>query len=263
MLTMQFCSIASLAVFRNLKTSRIIRRQRVVLLVVTLLAHCSGVLADPIGSDTNDSSSVPVATNGSVMLSRPGVRVQPESNELVFSGMSSFGNYRVFGAAERAKLWTSGIEYEHPLGWRLLGARFDYSAETLPLVLLSQPAKADRWGNPLSSQQVLVPGMGIFPLGFRLLWRDGRRVMPYFESQGGVFGFTQKALSPVATYENWSFHSTGGMKVRLSSRYDLRLGMLSDLHFSNAFVVASNPGVDLMNASVGIVYRLPASRTLR
>ncbi len=177
--------------------------------------------------------------------------------------MSSFGNYRVFGSAERAKLLTSGVEYDHPLGWRLLGARFDYAAEVLPFVLLSQSAKADFWGDPLTSQQELLPGMGIFPLGYRLLWRDGRRVMPYFESQGGVFGFTQKALSPVATYENWSFHCTGGMKVRLSSRYDLRLGMLSDLHLSNAFVVASNPGLDVMNASVGLVYRLGAPRTPR
>jgi len=32
--------------------------------------------------------------------------------------------------------------------------------------------------------------------------------------------------------------------------------MLSDMHFSNAFVVRSNPALDLMNVDVGIVYHL-------
>jgi len=56
--------------------------------------------------------------------------------------------------------------------------------------------------------------------------------MPYFETKGSVLGFTQKALSPDATFENWSFHLTQGMKVRIRDRYDLRLGLHSDLHFS-------------------------------
>jgi len=80
--------------------------------------------------------------------------------------------------------------------------------------------------------------------------------MPYFETKASVLGFTQKALSSDATYENWSFHLTGGMKLKLRGQYDLRLGMLSDMHFSNAFVVRSNPALDLMNVDVGIVYHL-------
>lgn len=85
--------------------------------------------------------------------------------------------------------------------------------------------------------------------------------MPYFETKGTVLGFSEKALSPDATYENWSFRLTGGLKLKLNGRYDLRLGLLSDLHFSNAFVVRSNPAVDLMNVGFGLVRHLGSSRS--
>ncbi len=182
-------------------------------------------------------------------------RYFPQS-EVIFEGMASYGNYRVFGAAEGSKLYVAGIEYDRELWPRVLRARVDYVSEILPVLLLFQPAKADFWGDALSSKRTTVPGIGVTPIGFRLLWRDGKRLMPYFDTKASVLGFTQKTLSPDATYENWSFHCTGGLKVRLRGRYDLRLGMLSDLHFSNAFVVRSNPALDVMNFSVGIVYHL-------
>jgi hypothetical protein len=184
-------------------------------------------------------------------------------SELIYEGMVSYGNYRLFGAAENAKLYAAGVEYDREIRPNFLGARLDYVVEFLPVLLLSQPAKTDIWGNPLSRERMIVPGAGITPFGFRLLWRDGRRVMPYFETKGSVLGFTQKALSPDATYENWSFHITGGLKLKLRGRYDLRLGMLSDLHFSNAFVVRSNPALDVMNVNIGVVYHLGNSSSVR
>jgi hypothetical protein len=186
----------------------------------------------------------------------------PQS-EIIYEGMTSYGNFKVFGAAENAKLRAAGVEFDRELWPRVMGMRVDYVSEVLPVLLLSQPAKADIWGNPVGSSREIVPGMGVTPIGFRLLWRDGRRWMPYFETKASVLGFTQKALSPQATYENWSFHCTGGMKVKLSGRYDLRLGLLSDLHFSNAFVVRSNPALDVMNVDVGIVYHLPGRHGAR
>jgi hypothetical protein len=178
------------------------------------------------------------------------------ATDLVYEGMASYGNYRVFGAAENAKLYTAGVELDRELWPRVFRARVDGVMEFLPVVLLSQPKKTDIWGNTLSRDRKVVPGVGVTPIGFRLLWRDGTRVMPYFETKGSVLGFTQKALSSEATYENWSFHLTQGVIVRLRGRYDLRLGMLSDLHFSNAFVVRSNPALDVMNVDLGLVYHM-------
>jgi hypothetical protein len=179
--------------------------------------------------------------------------------EIIYEGFISYGNYRVFGAAEDVKLQATGVELDRELWPNFLHTRVDAVCEVLPVVLLTQPKRADLWGDPLSKTRRLVPGAGITPVGFRLLWRDGKRVMPYFEAKGSVFGFSQKALSPDATYENWSFHLTQGVKVRIRDRYDVRLGLLSDLHFSNAFVVRSNPAVDLMNVEVGLVYHLRAA----
>ena len=207
------------------------------------------VLAILICASTADAESV-------MPSNRPAdVKPSPPS-ELIYEGMISYGNYRLFGSAENAKLYTAGVEYDRELWPRVLGARVDYVTEFLPVVLLTQPAKTDDWGNTLSRDRKTVPGIGVTPLGVRLLWRDGKRLMPYYEVKATVLGFTEKALSPNATYENWSFQLSGGMKLKLRGRFDLRLGMLNDLHFSNAFVVRSNPALDVMNANVGIVYHL-------
>jgi hypothetical protein len=186
----------------------------------------------------------------------PTMEVPVRPSELVYEGMASYGNYRVFGAAENAKLYTGGVELDRELWPRVFHTRVDGVVEFLPAVFLTQPHKADVWGNPLTQSRDVVPGAAVTPLGFRLLWRDGKRVKPYFETKASVFGLTQKALSPQATYENWSFHLTQGVQLKLRGRYELRLGMLSDLHISNAFVVRSNPALDVMNVDVGLVYHL-------
>jgi hypothetical protein len=213
-------------------------------------SHCLLVLLAMLAARLSASDA------GSVMPTRDGAALHLPQSELIYEGMASYGNYRLFGAAESAKLYTAGVEYDRELWPRFLRARVDYVSEILPVVLLSQPVKTDFWGDTLSTDRKIVPGIGITPLGFRLLWRDGRRWMPYFETKGSVLGFTQKALSSDATYENWSFHLTGGIKLKLHGRYDLRLGTISDMHFSNAFVVRSNPALDVMNVNVGIVYHL-------
>ena len=176
--------------------------------------------------------------------------------EIIYEGLVSYGNYRLFGAAENAKLYVAGVEYDRELWPDLFHTRVDGVVEILPVLLLTQPQKTDIWGNPITRQRKMVPGAGLTPIGLRFLWRDGKEIMPYFEVKASVLGFTQKALSSEATYENWSFHLSQGVKVRLRGRYDLRLGLLSDLHFSDAFVVRSNPALDVMNVDVGLVYHL-------
>jgi hypothetical protein len=143
-----------------------------------------------------------------------GIKPAPQS-EIVYEGMASYGNYKVFGAAENAKLYSGGVEYDRELWPNVMRARVDYVTEFLPVLLLSQPVKTDIWGNTLSAVRKTLPGAGITPIGFRMLWRDGRRWMPYFDAKASVLGFTQKALSSAATYENWSFHCTAGVKIKL------------------------------------------------
>jgi len=86
------------------------------------------------------------------------------------------------------------------------------------------------------------------------LWRRNKVIKPYMTAKGGMLIFSQKALSQKATYENFSLQSAGGLEVRLTPQFDLRLGLYSDFHFSNDFIVPVNPGMDVMNANLGLTY---------
>jgi hypothetical protein len=179
---------------------------------------------------------------------------QPPESELIVEGQGSFGNYKIFAAGEDSKFFTSGVEYERHSWGKFLGAQVYYVGEFLPFVLLDEPSKLDYFGNSQTTSKQLVPGIGIIPIGFRLLWLHDRAVKPYLMAKGGIFGFTKKVLSPHATYEDFTFHAEIGFQIRMTQRVDFRMGA-GDLHFSNAFITPSNPGLDVMAWDGGICYR--------
>ena len=131
----------------------------------------------------------------------------------------------------------------------------DYVAEVLPLVLLRQPRKTDVFGDPQSRTYTTVEGLGLTPIGLRMMWRDGKSWKPYYMIKGGMIGFTHKALSEQGSYENFSLQQSVGMQFRLTNRLDFR-GGLSDFHFSNGFVVPNNPGIDEMSYNAGLSFHL-------
>ncbi len=182
----------------------------------------------------------------------------PES-ELVFEGLGSFGHFRIFADSWWSYLDLGGVEYDRHSWGSKLGAQMDYSAAFLPVAILRQPAKTDVWGDPLSKNHETVYGMGVSPIGLRMLWRGDKRWKPYFLAQGGLLGFTQKALSKDASYLNFTLHIGFGTQVQLTPRVDFRAGF-SFFHFSDAFVVPSNPGLDSICYTAGLSYHLHARR---
>ena len=46
----------------------------------------------------------------------------------------------------------------------------------------------------------------------------------------------------------------GGVQVKVDDRWGVRLGLFGDFHFSNAFIVPANPGLDVMNANLALSY---------
>ena len=183
-----------------------------------------------------------------------GAPAQPVESNLVIEALASYGHYKIFASGSGCKLYTGGFEYDRNTWGRFLKARMDYVAEFLPVVLLDAPLTQDIWGTATSPDHHVVPGIAFSPIGFRLLWRDHKTIKPYLLAKGGMVIFSQKVLSQKATYENFSFQSGMGVNVRMNERFDMRLGLFSDFHFSDAFIVPVNPGLDVMNANLGVSY---------
>jgi hypothetical protein len=179
----------------------------------------------------------------------------PVESELIFEGMNSVGHFKIFANSWWSYLSTGGVEYDRHSWGSFIGARVDYSAEILPVVILRQPSETDIWGNPRSKSHETLPGVAVFPIGMRLIWRDGARFKPYYVIKGGIAGYTQKAFSQFAAYENLGLDQSIGMQFRINGRTDLRTGF-GVFHQSNGFLVPSNPGLDEMNWNVGLSYHL-------
>lgn len=178
--------------------------------------------------------------------------------EVLIEGLYSYGNYKIFASGYDDKLYTAGVEYNRHSWGNFLKGQMDYVAEFLPFVLLNKPLHTDQWGNPIPSSEKnvreYVYGMGFSPIGFRLQWRSNTRIRPFLEAKGGMLGFTKKAPATQATYENFSLQSMGGVQVKVDDRWGVRLGLFGDFHFSNAFIVPANPGLDVMNANLALSY---------
>lgn len=194
-------------------------------------------------------------------IERDQVEHQQVKSELVFEDLGSIGRFHLFTSSlVRAGFHAGGLEYDRNSWGRFLGARMDYVAEILPVAFLNQPAESNVWGTPLTKNMDEVPGLAIAPIGLRMLWRDGKRLKPYAFSKGGMIGFSKKALSPAASYENLTLQFSIGLQCRLNDRWDLRAGALY-FHFSNGFIVPSNPGFDSMSYSAGLSYHLGKRET--
>lgn len=179
-------------------------------------------------------------------------------SEVVFETLNSVGHIHLFSDAWYSYLNVAGIEYDRHSWGRVIGADVDYSAEFLPVVILRQPSKTDIWGDRLSQSYETIPGIGILPIGARLMWFDQGRVKPYYVIKAGMTAYTQKVFSQYASYQDFALDQSVGVQFRVRGRVDFRTAF-GFLHQSNGFVVPSNPGLDEMNWNTGISYRFGRS----
>ena len=214
----------------------------------------------PPAANTIVTTDTRPATDTIVMPKTTPVK-QPRESEIAVMGMIPDGDYRLFSATVRCTAWTAGVEYDRQWG-HFFKARFDYVAEVLPFVLLSQPAVSDFWGNGKSPNQQLVPGVMVSPFGFRWLWLRDKAVKPYVVGKLGAIAFTEKAFSPNASYANFSVQAAFGLQIRMTERVDLRVEPFEFFHVSNGYLARSNPGMDELATRIGVSYHLgkPAGR---
>ena len=101
---------------------------------------------------------------------------------------------------------------------------------------------------------VILHGLAFSPIGLRMEWRPAKAFKPYFTVMGGAIGFTKKALSPDASYYDFTLHESIGFYLKMSKKVDMRFGLFGDFHFSNAYVTSYNPGLDNMNSQLAVSY---------
>ena len=127
-------------------------------------------------------------------------------SELAVTTMIPDGDYRMFSATDRCNAWTAGVEYDRHSWGHLLKSQVDYVVEVIPIMILSQPAVSDFWGNAKSTNQELVPGVSITPFGFRFLWRHiGNSALP----DGQVRGRSLCQEGVLAKGELYQFQRSG------------------------------------------------------
>jgi hypothetical protein len=78
-------------------------------------------------------------------MNATGWEKQPVESELIFEGLASYDNYKTLPSGTGSKLYMGGVEYDRHTWSSFLGARMDYVAEILPLVLLDTPTKSYPW----------------------------------------------------------------------------------------------------------------------
>jgi hypothetical protein len=178
---------------------------------------------------------------------------------VVFESLNSFGHIHLFADSWYSYLNLGGIEYDRHSWGRVLGADVDYSAEFLPIIVVRQPSKTDIWGDPLSRSRETNPGIGILPIGARLMWFDDARVKPYYVIKAGMTGYIHKAFSNYSSYQDFALDQSIGMQFRVGERTDLRAAF-GFFHQSNGFVNPGNPALDEMNWNIGISHHLGLPR---
>lgn len=234
-------------------------RHYVGVFIFLLLVSVAGMCQEAEGGNQPDAA----AAAGNAAYTETAAKNSQEQpspeQELIFEGQRSIGHFHLYVGAWYSELGVGGVEYDRHSWGKLLGARLDYCAEFLPVMILQQPRVTDVWGNPHSRDQETLYGMGFSPIGARLLWRDGKQWMPYFNGKGGLAAFDKKAISQYASYLNFTLQFGSGVQFRLSRRIDWRMGV-DYFHVSNAFIVPSNPGLDSIHGSFGLSYHLGRER---
>jgi hypothetical protein len=181
---------------------------------------------------------------------------QPVRSEIAVMGMIPDGDYRLISTTIRCDAWTVGVEYDRHSWGHFLRSEMDYVVEVIPLLMLSEPAASDFWGNPKSPNQQHLYGLSISPFGFRWVWRNDKAVRPYIVGKLGAIAFNKKALSESASYANFNIQAAFGLQIRMTERLDLRVEPFEFFHVSNGYLAASNPGMDELATRIGVSYYL-------
>lgn len=177
----------------------------------------------------------------------PGLRAfgqeagRPEE-EIGIVGGRSVGSIHLFGYADNREINVFGVQLAHPMG-HLLNARFDYMTELIPFFVLSEPKEYGADSRALDTERKFVHGVGVSPIGARILWRPHSIFKPYLLGRGGILYFNDRVLSTRGTHLQFLAEFGAGVQIKIHPHTQLSFGY-SFYHFSNGNIAARNPALD-------------------
>ena len=155
---------------------------------------------------------------------------------------AAFGSGHVFGFAQDRRLYLANARYGRSFA-TIRNIRLRYTAEITPLAILAEPYDLGVPTLGTGTSREYIYGGGFSPIGLQVNFRDGKRLQPVLDSNGGALWFTRKVLSPEASRFNFTIHVGFGLQMFVSRARAVTLGYRYH-HLSNANITNRNPGTD-------------------
>ncbi len=179
--------------------------------------------------------------------------------EVLIEGLYSYGNYKIFASGYDDKLYTAGVEYNrHSWGNFLKGA--DGLRRRIPALCSSQQAAPHRsMGQSNSNFRKEYSADTSTALGFRpsasgssgaAIRASGRFLRP----KAACWASPRKLRQPRPRMRTSACNRWAAFRSRSTTDGECASGLFGDFHFSNAFIVPANPGLDVMNANLALSY---------
>jgi lipid A 3-O-deacylase len=150
------------------------------------------------------------------------------------------GGHSVSGGRSDTSVWNLGLGYgwiiTDPHGPGFLKGRFEYAVDAVPAFVVFQTYNT-------------AYGAGFNPLNLKWLFVQHGRFAPYLELSGGVL-FTNLDVPTGTNDVNFTPSAALGTHI-LSEKYNWNIEVRY-LHISNAGLSVPNPGVNTVQARLGI-----------
>jgi hypothetical protein len=150
------------------------------------------------------------------------------------------GGSSVFGGESGTGVWNIGVRYgfvlTKPHGPGPLRGTFEYAVDAVPAFFIFQPAKT-------------AYGASFDPVVLKWNFESDLRVVPYAELAGGVL-FTNQTVPTGTSRINFTPQAALGLHF-LHRRFDWSIEIRYE-HISNAGLTSPNPGLNTIQARIGI-----------
>ena len=194
----------------------------------------------------------------------------------VWGGLASNSpRWGLLGASPEMNLGVIAVRFSRPLAWRadaVHGARFEYTFDLIPLVMLSRPYTSARGlGVPCPGADLCVlpqdnggrlfpagsaVGFGFNPAGLTARFRRDRLVSPTIGLAVGGLYFDRRVPTTRATRFNFTASGEAGLRIGAPDRPAVTLTYRFH-HLSNAGTSTENPGVASHLITLGFQFRRP------